>query len=292
MSSSVFQVGLSVVFACVGALLLVLTTYNGSGRVIRGLGSTSAWRVYRRSLAVCSGVAFLLSVWCMFSAVRIDGPTRVPSPFATAHKALELMVDGTLPREVAISAGRIVIGFILACTIGTGVGWIAGSFVIAGQLILPSNSFVRYIPPTAFVALMVVYLGVGELYKIGVVFISVVFFIIQMTVDVVEDVDQRYLEMGLVSGMSEWQVFRLVVVPATLPRVVDVWRINLSGAWTFLVAAEIVGAKGGLGHLIAISQRFGRIEELFVAILSFGLIGLISDYVIGQFSRWIFKWQK
>jgi NitT/TauT family transport system permease protein len=112
-----------------------------------------------------------------------------------------------------------------------------------------------------------------------------------MTVDAVEDVDRRYLEMGLLSGMSPFNSFLFVVIPSTLPRIVDILRINLSGAWTFLVAAEVVGAQGGLGHLIAISQRFGRIETLYVGILTFGLIGLMTDYTLQLFTKMVFKWR-
>lgn len=111
-----------------------------------------------------------------------------------------------------------------------------------------------------------------------------------MTVDVVEDLDARYLEMGLTSGLSQYEVFRFIILPASWPRLVDVLRINLSAAWTFLVAAEIVGADNGLGHLIAVSQRFLRIEQLYVAILIFGVIGIITDWMIQFISERLFRW--
>ena len=111
-----------------------------------------------------------------------------------------------------------------------------------------------------------------------------------MVIDVVDDVDMRYIEMGLTSGFSKWEIFSKVIVPFCWPRVLDVLRINLSAAWTFLVAAELVGAERGLGHLIAVSQRFLRIGDLYAGILTFGIIGLTTDKFISSISRWLFRW--
>ena len=291
MNSSEFDFTVSL--CLLNAAILLLWAARGRSKQLTGIRHIDRRESSFRSeiCPVIAGICFLLAAWFFLSASRTEGPTRVPSPFTTFMTASKLIFDGTLPREFSVSVIRIIIGFSLASVIGTATGWVAGSFALAKKIILPSNSFVRYIPPTAFVFLMVVYFGVGEPYKYAVVFVSVVFFIVQMIVDVVEDIDRRYLEMGLLSGMSQMQLFRSVIIPATLPRVVDVLRINLSGAWTFLVAAEIVGADGGLGHLISISQRFGRIENLYVAILTFGLIGVVSDVLIGKLSRFVFRWK-
>jgi NitT/TauT family transport system permease protein len=167
---------------------------------------------------------------------------------------------------------------------------VAGSYLLANRLIVPVNSFLRYIPPTAFISLLIVYFGIGETYKYAVVFFGVIFFIIQMVIDVAEDVDKRYLEMGQTSGWGNWDIFNRVVMPASWPRIVDVLRINLSASWTFLVAAEIIGAEKGLGHLISVSQRYLRIDELYVGVLTFGVIGIITDQLIDKSSRKAFRW--
>jgi NitT/TauT family transport system permease protein len=248
-------------------------------------------RLSSAAVSVAGALAFV-GIWSFLSSLRYSGPTRIPSPASTLLSAWELATDGRLFMAIAISGWRIVVGFGAAAVIGTTLGWLAGSFSVINRLVLPTNSFLRYIPPTAFVTLLIVYFGVGQSYKFSVVFLSVFFFIVQMTVDTVEDIDKRYLEMGLLSGMNQLTVFRKIVVPASFPRVVDVLRINLSGAWTFLVAAEVIGAQGGLGHLIAISQRFGRIEELYVSILIFGVIGLVTDFLIQRLSRRMFVWNR
>lgn len=249
-------------------------------------------RQFGRQLASFAGWALLVGAWSVLALLRPNGPTRIPSPISTLSTAAALLYDGRLPSAFVESFLRILVGFSIASGLGVFIGWVAGAYTLCNRLLLPANSFLRYIPPTAYVTLLIVYFGVGETYKYAVVFVSVFFFIVQMTVDAVEDVDKKFLEMGLLSGLSRLALLRYVIIPATMPRVVDVLRINLSGAWTFLVAAEIVGAQGGLGHLIAVSQRFGRIEELYVGALSFGLIGILTDFLVQQWSRYFFMWQR
>ena len=231
-----------------------------------------------------------MAVWDIASRLEPEGINKIPGPVQTLAAAGRLLASGKLLSEAGISCLRVLVGFSAASIVGVAVGLLAGSFLVVNRLIVPVNSFLRYIPPTAFISLLIVYFGIGETYKYAVIFLGVIFFIVQMVIDVVEDIDRRYFEMGLTSGYSNLRVFKEVVVPASWPRVVDVLRINLSAAWTFLVAAELIGAERGLGHLIAVSQRFLRIDELYVGILSFGIIGIVTDRAIELTSRKLFRW--
>lgn len=240
-------------------------------------------------LYIGSAILFI-AVWDILSGLEPEGINKIPSPFQVVQAFGKLVFSGKLLSEAWFSIRRILIGFTIASIVGVTCGLLAGSYLIFKHLIIPVNSFLRYIPPTAFISLLIVYFGIGEMYKCAVIFLGVIFFIIQMVVDVVEDVDKHYLEMGLTSGFSRWHMFKEVIVPFAWPRVFDVLRINLGAAWTFLVAAEIVGAEKGLGHLIAVSQRYLRIDDLFVGILTFGVIGVVTDRFLEFVSRKLFRW--
>lgn len=233
---------------------------------------------------------FFVALWGICSYSGMAPAQTLPTPGEVAHSIWTLTASGTLPVEALISFKRIVVGFTLASIIGVPLGLLTGTFLVGRQLILPANSFLRYIPPTAFISLLIVYFGVEESFKYAVVFFGVIFFIVQMVVDVVDDVDYRYVEMSLTSGLSNWEIFRSVVVPFAGPRVFDVLRINLSAAWTFLVAAELIGAERGLGHFIAVSQRFLRMGDLYSGILAFGVIGLATDASLERLGRRLFRW--
>lgn len=231
-----------------------------------------------------------IALWGVVSFTSVLPSYAVPTPLGVALAFERLLVSGVLIPEIFASVTRIVIGFALATAVGVPIGLVAGAFIVGRQLINPINSFMRYIPPTAFIALMIVYFGVGERFKYAVVFLGVIFFIVQMVIDVVDDIDTRYVEIALTSGSSNAEVFRRVILPYCLPRVLDVLRINLGAAWTFLVAAELVGAETGLGHLIAEAQRFLRMGDLYAGILTFGFIGLVTDFTFERLSRKLFPW--
>lgn len=240
-------------------------------------------------LLVCS-FALFVAFWDFFSRLEPTGINKIPGPGQTLVAAAHLLASGKLLTEAGISCFRVLIGFTAASIVGVGIGLLGGSFLLANRLIVPVTSFLRYIPPTAFISLLIVYFGIGETYKYAVIFFGVIFFIIQMVIDAVEDLDRRYMEMALTSGYSNWRMFREVVMPASWPRVWDVLRINLSASWTFLVAAELIGAEKGLGHFIAVSQRYLRIDELYVGILTFGVIGIVTDRGLEWLSRRMFRW--
>ncbi len=249
----------------------------------KNVANNAAWLFWMTPL-------FVVAMWYLASSLGFIPAHLVPPPAEVARAAWRLIVSGDLFAETWGSFGRVLVGFSLSAIVGTSVGLLAGGFLLVRQMVSPVVSFARYIPPTAFVVLLIIYFGIGEPYKYAVVFAGVIFFIIQMVIDVVDDIDRRYLEMAITSGLSQGEIFWQVIIPNSLPRVVDVLRINLSAAWTFLVAAEIVGADSGLGHLIAVSQRFMRLGELFTGILCFGVIGLITDHAIETAGKRWFRW--
>jgi NitT/TauT family transport system permease protein len=233
---------------------------------------------------------FFIGLWGLLASMGSPFLKNVPSPTEVAFSFINLLSSGQLPIEAFISFKRVVIGFTLACIIGIPIGLFAGTFLAVNHIVMPVNSFLRYIPPTAFIALLIVYFGVDETFKYAAIFMGVVFFIVQMVVDVVDDVDMRYIEMGITNVFSNWELFKKVIICFSWPRIFDVLRINLSASWTFLVAAELIGSERGLGHLIAVSQRFLRMGDLYVAILTFGIIGFFTDKIMEYLSRWLFRW--
>lgn len=250
-------------------------------------GKLSRWQ---NILISFGGFLLFIAVWDILSRLEPEGINKVPGPGQTLIAAWHLLISGVLIQEAWISCLRVLIGFTSASLVGVTLGLLAGSFLLANRLITPVSSFLRYIPPTAFISLLIVYFGIGESYKYAVIFLGVIFFIIQMVIDAVEDIDKRYFEMAMTSGYDNPRIFKEVVMPASWPRVVDVLRINLSASWTFLVAAELIGSEKGLGHLISVSQRYLRIDDLYVGILTFGVIGIVTDRGIEWLSRKLFRW--
>jgi NitT/TauT family transport system permease protein len=238
------------------------------------------------------GYTWLFAVWYVLTSFHLVKPIILPSIADVAHAFIRLTQNGELVTATLISLRRILSAFAIAMVVGGGLGLLAGYFRTARLLLQPTASFLRYIPPTAFVALFILYFGIGEGYKLAVIIAGNIFFIFAMTMDAVAQVDTRYLEMCAVTGVNRWGQFKYVILRMVAPRMVDITRINISGAWIFLVVAEITGSDGGLGFMIAQAQRFLRTDELFVGIIAFGIIGLVTDKALQLVGRKLFPWDQ
>jgi NitT/TauT family transport system permease protein len=165
-----------------------------------------------------------------------------------------------------------------------------GSFRFFQALLEPLIGAVRYMPASAFIPLLIIWLGIGDAQKIGVVFIGVFFPLTLLIADVSAGVPKELINIAYTLGASRWQVFSRVLLPASLPGVVDNLRITMGWAWTYLIVAELVGAESGIGHLILQSQRFLATDRIIASILTIGLLGVVTDGIFRLISARLFPY--
>jgi NitT/TauT family transport system permease protein len=218
--------------------------------------------------------------------------TFLPYPHDVILELGKLLSEKKIFVDIFASVRRIFLGFFLAAVLGTLLGLLAGSFNRFYALIIPLNSFIRYIPPTVFISLLILWFGIGERPKIFLIFMGVFFFLVQMVTDAAQNVQQEYREVAFTLGASHWDVFSQVVVPAAMPDILLAWRINMSGAWIYLVVAELIASQEGLGHLIAVSQRYLNTPQLFAGIILIGFIGFAIDLIFEILMRVLFPWRR
>jgi NitT/TauT family transport system permease protein len=249
-------------------------------------------RLPLRTKYAYSALAFLLvlSLWSFLSLGGIVDTYFLPTPSDTLHALWQLVVSGELLSNSLISISRILKGFVAASIIGVMIGSVAGTFARVRAFVLPLNSAIRYIPPTAFIGLAIVWFGIEETSKIFLIFIAIVFYITQMVADTVRLVPAVYIEAAQTLGANRWEIFSKVALAFSVSDILAVLRVNLGAAWTFLIVAEIVSAQQGLGYLMAVSQRFLQTPKLFALMFVVGLMGFITDgllaIAINRSSRW------
>jgi NitT/TauT family transport system permease protein len=246
--------------------------------------------------AVLRGIFFILAIVLLASIfIAVFEPNGsswwlFPSASALWQSAIRLFGQGIIFRDAVISAFRVFVGFCLAYGTALFVGLGVISLRLVRDSVLPINAFLRYIPPAAYAVLLVGAFGVGEGYKIAVIFFGIFFFLIAMIVDVFDGIDQRYLDMAHLDRRNWMEILWNVVIPWSLPRLIDVARINLGAAWTFLVIGEMVGANSGLGYLIVVSQRFSQIADIYWAMAMFGFIGWLLDSLLKFLGHMLSPW--
>ncbi|OIQ81144.1 putative aliphatic sulfonates transport permease protein SsuC [mine drainage metagenome] len=237
------------------------------------------------------GFLLPLLVWQLVAASGWVGALFLPSPGAVVHSFVDWTHNG-LSDDTLISIYRVVMGFVIAAVIGVPLGIYIGAYKWFEALLQPINDFVRYMPASAFIPLVLLWVGIGEGSKIAIIFIGVIFQIIVMVADAVRRVPENYLEVAYTMGATQGEVLGLVIWRSVLPELLDILRINMGWAWTYLVVAEMVAANSGLGFQILQSQRFLNTPKIFVGIFVIGLIGLLFDLAFRWIYRLVFPWKR
>ncbi|NLA57541.1 MAG: ABC transporter permease [Firmicutes bacterium] len=234
--------------------------------------------------------AVLFAVWCVLTYGGFIPSLFLPSPTDIAVQFYRMLTELNLVGDILASVYRVSAGFLLASLIGVPLGLLMGSFKLAEGLIEPVVGFVRYMPASAFIPLLILWIGIGDLEKIAVIFIGTFFQQVLMVRDVAKNISHELIDTSYTLGANQRAAFLKVVLPASLPGIVDTLRITLGWAWTYLVVAELVGASSGLGYMIMEAQRFLRTAGIIVGILVIGLLGLLTDTLFKALYHRIFPW--
>lgn len=234
----------------------------------------------RRQRALLVGVSLLLGLGVWQLGAMVYGPNLIASPLATLDAAIQLASTGKLQEAILVSLQRIVTGWSLGVIVGAPVGILMGRITIIRTMLDPYIEFFRFIPPIAFVTLAIVWFGIGETSKVVLIFYTSVFIVTINTIAGVNSIPDQRLRAAETLGASKLQVLTRIVLPSSVPHIVTAARLALGNSVMTIVSAEIVAANTGLGSLIWQARNFGRIDWIFVGIVSLGLLGFALDRVI------------
>lgn len=216
----------------------------------------------------------------------------IPEPTVVVSDLYGLAVNGTLWPNIAASIVRVLLGYGLAFALAVPIGFATAWYKIPRKAIEPWIQFFRTIPPIALIPLVIVYLGVGETAQVSVIFFAVFLTVIITVHQGVRQVDSSLLKAGAVLGcQKDGAVFWHIVLPASIPHIVVGARLGLAGAWTTLVAAELIASSHGLGYMIENASTFFDIPSVYGGIILIGIFGFSMDRALLMFVRRITQWQ-
>jgi NitT/TauT family transport system permease protein len=228
--------------------------------------------------------------WCVLSYGGLVRSDFLPTPHAVLVAAYETILDGSLPKHTLASCTVIFSGFILATVFAVPLGILMGSFKIVEAAIEPVTNFVRYLPVSALIPLLILWIGIGIEQKISVIFLGTFFQQIILIADVSANVSRDLIDCSYTLGAQRRHVITRVLIPATLPGVMDTLRVTMGWAWTYLVVAELVAANSGLGYMILNSMRGLFTDMIFLGILVIGFLGLMTDQIMKALRAWLLPW--
>lgn len=236
------------------------------------------------------GFFVVLAVWGILTYGGMVDPIFLPTPTATYGAAVDLFTQLNFTHDIWVTVLRVLVGFLLAAVIAVPLGIMLGTYKPIEGFLEPLMSFVRYLPASAFIPLFILWIGVSESQKIAVIFMGSFPQLILMVAAATKSVQTDLIDVSYTLGTSRVAVLWRVILPASMPSIMDSLRMVLGWAWTYIIVAELVGASSGIGYMIIQSQRMLKTSNIFVGILIIGLIGLIFDYLFKFLSKRLFPW--
>jgi NitT/TauT family transport system permease protein len=241
----------------------------------------------------CLGLCFFVVFFGLWSLVTFSGwisATFLASPASMLQEGITLFSDFGFSDDIAMTVLRVLSGFLLAAVIAVPLGTLMGSYKLIEAFFEPFVSFCRYLPASAFVPLLILWAGIGEMQKILVIFIGSFFQITLMVAVTVGAARRDLVEAAYTLGATNRSVVLRVIIPGAAPNIAELLRLVLGWAWTYVIVAELIGSSSGIGHMIVDSQAMMNTGQMIFGIIIIGCIGLLSDLLFKALNRRLFGW--
>ncbi|MGT2445887.1 ABC transporter permease subunit (plasmid) [Ensifer adhaerens] len=240
-------------------------------------------------------IAFFFFVWWLVTAMGWVRPLFVPSPASIVMKFVEIWNNGftgtPFIEHVLISTARVFGAFLLACLIGLPLGLAMGMSPVIRGIFDPPIEFYRPIPPLAYLPLMIIWFGIGEMSKILLIFLSVFAPVVLGARSGVRSAAIEQIHAAYSFGATRWQVMRHVIMPSALPEILTAMRIGIGFGWTTLVAAEMVAATQGLGYMVLSASQFLQTPVVILGIFIIAIIAFAFDLLMRFLERRLVPWK-
>jgi len=240
-------------------------------------------------------VLVLLALWQTVTALRWIEPLFLPPPAAVWEKLLRVAgegyLDATLWQHAGASLARVGLALLFAVLTAVPLGlWMGWSARVRG-VFDPLIEFYRPVPPLAYLPLIVIWFGIGEVSKVLLITLAIFAPLVIATATGVRQVDETRRRAALAFGATRWQLLRHVVLPGALPEILTGVRVGLGVGWSTLVAAELVAATRGLGFMVQSAAQFLNTDIVLLGIFTIALIAFGLELGLRALQRRLVPWQ-
>lgn len=222
-------------------------------------------------------IIIILSIWTVVTEMGLISSYILPSPLKVLDSFIKMVQSGEIFEDIYISFVRVIKGFLIATLC---------AFILAMiRIVLPKYSdyyesivqFLKNVPPLSLISLLILWFGIGETTKIGIIVLTSFFPIYLNTVKGFVSCDKKLLEVGQVYGYSKANSFLKIRLPYAMSDILVGMRIGLGYSWRAIISAEMIAASTGLGHMILFAQQMSRTDKVIVGILVIGVVGYLTD---------------
>jgi len=252
----------------------------------------------RRAFLLGSGsVALAIGVWGYLTSgaqveSRILNPQILPNPWEVLLSFRGLYQDRDLMTSITYSLLRTTLGFLLAAAAAIPLGIIMAAFTRVREFFKPLTTISGYIPIAVLVPLSLSWFGLGEKQKILFLALATFVMLLPLVIASLDRVDEVYLQTAYTLGAGSWQTISQVLVPVALCDIYDDLCLTYGIGWGYIILAELINAKFGLGYLITVSQRRGMNEDVYAVLIVIVLISFLINWTLTRIGGWLFPYRE
>lgn len=242
-------------------------------------------------------VAYLVASHLRLEANPGDKLLPAPQSFVAAMEQMAVEADARTGRRLLwhdtwASLRRLLLGLGISSVIGMVFGVAIGTIPYLRASLAPFVTVISMVPPLAILPVLFIVLGLGELSKVVLIVIGVAPFLMRDLALHVGSLPTEQIVKAQTLGASSWQIVLRVVLPQSLPRLLDALRLSLGPAWLFLIAAEAIAATDGLGYRIFLVRRYLAMDIILLYVAWITLLAFLLDLLLRIGARRLFPWSR
>jgi len=234
--------------------------------------------------------ALLIAIWQISSSLGLVADNVLPSPLKVAAAGWDIAQSGALLENIEVSFLRALAGLVVGGSIGFALGIANGVSKFSEVMTDSTLQMVRNIPHLSLIPLVILWFGIGEEAKLFLVSLGVFFPIYINTLHGIRTIDPQLIEMGKSYGMTNAQLFRMIILPGALPSILVGLRFALGVMWLTLIVAETIAAQSGIGYMAMQAREFLQVDVVIFAILIYALLGKLADSLSRFAEHRLLRW--
>jgi NitT/TauT family transport system permease protein len=247
---------------------------------------------HEQAILGSASVALFLIVWELVgNTFQLINPMFMSAPSLIAKAAVDLFTSGEIYNDLWVSGIELFWGYALSVLVAIPFGIIIGWYKKASYIFDPFVNSMNATPRVALLPLVIIWLGIGILSKVGIIFLGAVFPILINTRDGVKTTPYNLLVAARSFGASEWRLFKSVVLPSTVPFILTGMRLGLGRAIVGVMVGELYAATAGIGFMITVAGATFQTDKVFVGVLIFALTGMIGMDLLTRVEKRFNKWR-
>ena len=270
---------------------------NAADELLLDVKVAEASRLYKfyliqeKKILGTASVAIFLTVWELVgNTFQLINPMFMSAPSLVFNAAVQMFASGEIFNDLYVSGVELFGGYFLSALFAVPFGIMIGWYKKVAYIFDPFVNAMNATPRVALLPLVIIWLGIGILSKVGIIFLGAVFPILINARDGVKTTPMNLLTAARSFGASEWLIFKTVVFPSTVPFILSGLRLGLGRAIVGVMVGELYAATAGIGFMITVAGATFQTDKVFVGVLIFAVTGMMGMELLtrieSRFSKW------